>query len=75
MNKTQEQKIKSYMRSCWNEHIDSTCNVLNTTSLAEDAISHFDGINVTINSDDEDLFFDYAVDIDRELYKKGLVNQ
>jgi hypothetical protein len=68
-------KIKNYMRSCYQEHIDNSCNVLNTTSLAEDAANHFnlylDDINFEIDQD----IYDYAVEVELELIKQSKVNQ
>jgi len=70
-----KQQVILYMYGCWREHVDNTCNVLNCTSLAEDAADHFDlYLNQVDYGIDQDIYDD-AIEVELELIKKGLVNE
>lgn len=69
-----KQQVKKYMLECYKEHVDNTCNVLNTTSLAEDAGDNFD----LYSNDTYDIMlevYDLAIEVELELIKQGLLNK
>jgi hypothetical protein len=55
-------EIRNYMMNNYEDHIDYTCNVLNMTSLAEDACDHFQdyiGEDYTVPDD----YYDTAYEV------------
>ena len=64
-------KINNYMDANYEEHIDLTCNVLNTTLLAEDVAYHFD---LYENEDIPEWVYDMGVIFEEKMIKLGLLN-
>ena len=64
-------QIQKYMVENYRDHIDNTCNVLNSTFLAEDAADHF---NLYINDEIPEYVFDLAIELELKLIKRGVLN-
>lgn len=67
-------EVKKWMLVNYFEHIDRTCNVLNTTSLSEEAADVFN----LYNNGNEYLIpeevFELALEVQESLSKQNLVN-
>ena len=65
-------EIRNYMMTNYEDHIDYTCNVLNMTSLAEDACEYFgDYSDEDYNVPDE--YYDTAYEVNKYLVDRKSV--
>jgi hypothetical protein len=63
--------ITQYMFENYQDHIDPTCNVLNCTTLAEDACDHFD---LYEGNDIPEVLYDYALNVETALLRQEKIN-
>jgi hypothetical protein len=64
-------EIKNYMSDNYQDNVDNTCNVLNSTGLAEDVADHF---NLYENDNIPEYVFDLAIEFEFEMIDAGLLN-
>ena len=67
------QKVKNWMKDNYTQHIDFSCDVLNATTLAEDAAAEFD-LYVGYYDIPEEVF-EWAAEIEDILLERGIVQR
>lgn len=76
-DKVKEKMAKNYMLNpeVYEQHIDYTCNVLNCTSLAEDAAYEFNFYEEPTQDNDYPIpeeLYDLAYEVEKILIKRGI---